>query len=395
MKMRIAFFAGTMRRGQDGVTRVLYRLSDYLKEKKIEHIFFSPIVPEKKDRSVPMYEVPSVSTVLYSDYRLALPGQKYIKERLDEFRPDILHIHSPCMLGYNAIKFGQDHDIPVVATYHTHFASYAKYHHLSLLEGLGWSYFRYLYNKCDRVFVPSAPILNELREHGIQNLQHIPHGVDPVLFSPAHFSGTWKTKLGIEGKTALLFVGRLVWEKDLKTLARAWRILAERRSDFSLVLAGDGPIRQELERMMPGAIFLGNQRGKALSTAYASSDIFVFPSTTETFGNVTLEAMASGLAPVCANEGGASGFIRDGITGLLTNPRDPEDLAMKIEYLLDNHRFRENIAHEAYVYGHEQTWESSFDQIVRSYGEIIGEHDYLSPLKNLPAPPLRMKSIEK
>jgi glycosyltransferase involved in cell wall biosynthesis len=378
--MRVALFAGTMRYGQDGVTRVLYRLSDYLKEKRIKHVFFSPIVQEEKDRTVPMYKVPSISTLLYSDYRLALPGQKYIKEQLDEFKPDILHINSPCVLGYYAIKYGQKHDIPVVATYHTHFASYARYHHLRLLENLGWSYFRNLYNKCDRVYVPSEPILEELRLHGIQNLQYIPHGVDLTLFSPSHYSGTWKNKLGIEGKTILLFVGRLVWEKDLKTLAKTYQVLTKRRNDVAFVIAGDGPIRKKLEQLMPGAIFLGNQRGQELSTAYASSDIFVFPSTTETFGNVTLEAMASGLPPICANEGGSSGFIRDGITGLLARPRKPDDLAMK-----------EDIAHEAFMYGQKQTWESSFDKILYSYGEILGEHDYFSPLKKLSAPLLYTK----
>ncbi len=275
--MKIALFAGTMQYGQDGVTRVLYRLRDYFKEKHIDHVFFSPILPEEKDRNIPMYQVPSTPSLLYSDYRLALPGQKYIEEQLAEFKPDVLHINSPCTLGYNAIKYGRKHDIPVVATYHTHFASYAKYHHLTLFENLGWSYFRKLYNKCDRVYVPSQPILDELRSHGIKNLQYVPHGVDLEIFSPSHFSGPWKSKLGIEGKTVLLFVGRLVWEKDLKTLAKTFQILSGRRNDFVLVIAGDGPIRKELQLMMPSAIFLGNQRGKDLSTTYASSDIFAFP----------------------------------------------------------------------------------------------------------------------
>jgi len=219
LNMRVAFFAGTMRRGQDGVTRVLYRLSDYLKEKKIEHVFFSAIVPPESEQTVPIYGVPSVSTVLYSDYRIALPGQKIIEEQLTEFKPDILHFNSPCALGYNALKYGQHHDIPVVATYHTHFASYAKYHHLSIFENPAWRYFRNLYNKCDRVYVPSRPILAELRAHGMMNLQYVPHGVDLAAFNPSYFSASWKKNLGIESKAVLLFVGRLVWEKDLETLA--------------------------------------------------------------------------------------------------------------------------------------------------------------------------------
>jgi phosphatidylinositol alpha 1,6-mannosyltransferase len=384
--MKIAFFAGTMRYGHDGVTRVLYRLSEYLREKHIEHVFFSPIVPSKNEQQVPMYEVPSIPAPMYHEYRLALPGQKYIEKILDEFKPDILHINSPCVLGYNAIKYGQAHDIPVVATYHTHFASYAKYHHLKLFENLAWAYFRKLYNKCYRIYVPSAPILEELRLQGIQNLQYVPHGTDLTVFNPSHYSASWKKTHGIEQKTVLLFVGRLVWEKDLKTLAKTYQILAALRNDFAFVLAGDGPVRKQLEQLMAEAIFLGNQSGEELSITYASSDVFVFPSTTETFGNVTLEAMASGLPPICANEGGASGFIRDGITGLLANPRSPEDMAAKIEYLLDHEERREIMAHEAFLFSQQQTWERSFDTILESYSEITGDHDYFSAIKELPVP---------
>ncbi len=121
---------------------------------------------------------------------------------------------------------------------------------------------------------------------------------------------------------------------------------------------------------MPRAIFLGQLKGKQLSEAYASSDLFVFPSTTETFGNVTLEAMASGIPPVCANKGGASGFIQEHITGLLAKPRDAEDLAEKIEFLLDHPEQREEMAKQAFIYSQEQTWEKSFEKILLSYKEV-------------------------
>src|SRR5690606_5957864 len=135
-----------------------------------------------------------------------------------------------------------------------------------------------------------------------------------------------RKSIGAKDRTILLFAGRLVWEKDLKTLAEAYKIVLAKTKNVLFVLAGDGPVRKELEILMPEAKFLGYQSGKNLSTVYASSDIFIFPSTTETFGNVTLEAMASGIPPICAKEGGAYGFIEDKINGLLTEPRHPEDL---------------------------------------------------------------------
>ncbi len=374
--MKIAFFAGTMKPGHDGVTRVLFRLSDFLQAKQIDHIFFSPIIPPDDEQTIPMYKVPSVAIPIYDEYRLASPSQKYFSDRLAEFEPDILHINSPCTLGRAAIEYGKEHGIPVVATYHTHFASYAKYHHLQMLEQPAWLYFKHLYNKCDRIYVPSLPILEELLSHGIKNLEYLPHGVDTSLFHPSHYSDSWKNRHGIEKKYALLFVGRLVWEKDLHTLADTYSILEKKRNDIAFVLAGDGPIRNELEHQMPKAVFLGYTSGEDLSEAFASSDIFVFPSTTETFGNVTLEAMASGIPPVCANQGGASGFIKDGVTGLFAKPQDPADFAAKIETLLDAPEQRAQMASDAFIYAQEQTWESSFERLLISYGDILRTNDY-------------------
>jgi phosphatidylinositol alpha 1,6-mannosyltransferase len=369
--MRIAYFAGSMKPGHDGVTRVLYRLSEHLKEKQIEHLFFSAITPLQHEQTVPMYNVPSVEFPLYNDYRLPLPGQKHIEEHLADFRPDLLHINSPCSLGLAAIRYGQKNNIPVVATYHTHFASYARYYRVKILERFSWSYFRNLYNKCEKVYIPSEPILEELREHRINNLEYISHGVDTEIFHPKYRNDNWKSDLGIEGKFALLFVGRLVWEKDLKTLAATYQLLIERRNDISFVIAGDGPVRKEIQQLMPKGIFLGNQSGTDLSMAYASSDLFVFPSTTETFGMVTLEAMASGIPPVCANKGGASGFIKDGITGFLTKPRDAEDFAARIELLLDHPERRAEMAKQAFLFGQEQTWQRSFEKMLLSYDEVV------------------------
>jgi phosphatidylinositol alpha 1,6-mannosyltransferase len=369
--MRVAHFAGTMRPDHDGVTKVLYRMTKALTAAHVDHVFVSAIVPPLEERTVPMFEVPSMAFPLYKDYRIATPGSRYFAEQVLNFRPDILHIHSPCSLGYAAVRFGKKHRIPVVATYHTHFASYAKYYNIQLLEPFGWNYLRHLYEGCDRIFVPSLPILDDLWAQGLRRLQHLHHGVDTEAFHPAFRSFDWRAANGIEGdKRMLLYVGRLVWEKDLRTLARAYEILRHKRSDFVMVLAGDGPIRNELSSLMPGAVFLGQLGGKALSTAYASSDLFVFPSTTETFGNVIVEAMASGVAPVCAREGGASGIVQHGVTGVLSAPRDPSDFAAAIERLLDAPAKREAMAMQALEFARRQSWPAIFQSMIESYEEI-------------------------
>jgi glycosyltransferase involved in cell wall biosynthesis len=321
-----------------------------------------------------MHRVPSVVFPLYKDYRLALPGYKHFEEKLKGFKPDLLHINSPCSLGYGAVKYGQKSGIPVVATYHTHFPSYARYYNVKAVEAFSWNYFRKVYNGCNRVYVPSLPILRELKQHELKNLEFIPHGVDTSLFHPRFRSSEWRRRLGINDKIILLYVGRLVWEKDLRTLAEAYRLLVHERQNLAFVLVGEGPILSELRSLMPDAHFVGYQSGEALSIAYASSDLFVFPSTTETFGNVTIEAMASRVAPICAGDGGSGGLVQDGVTGLLTRGRDAADLAAKIHQVASSRALRDTLAHQAFTYAQTQSWDHIFDKLLESYGRVVDEH---------------------
>lgn len=372
--LRVAYFSATMQPGLDGVTRVLYNLIDELNKRGIQNIFFSAVNPPIEERPTKMYTVPSFAFPLYKDYKIAMPYFRRLKEKLNEFGPDIIHFNSPCPMGYAAAKAGQKLGIPTVATYHTHFASYAKYYRVQALEKYGWNYFRSLYNKCRKVYVPSNPIMKELRSHGINNLMQLPHGVDAEMFNPKFKSPEWRKANGLENKTVLLYAGRLVWEKDLKTLANAYKIISQTRDDIAFVLAGDGPIMDELREMMPQALFLGYQKGISLSTAFASSDIFVFPSTTETFGNVTLEAMASGVPAICVREGGAYDVIKDEVTGLIAEPRNAEDLAGKILRLSDDAQLRSMMGRQAYQYAKEQTWPNIFSRLFDSYLEVAGRY---------------------
>jgi glycosyltransferase involved in cell wall biosynthesis len=186
-------------------------------------------------------------------------------------------------------------------------------------------------------------------------------------------SNEWRQKISNGEKPIILFVSRLVWEKDLRILAQTYRELRSKRSDFEMVIVGDGHARQELEAMMPGAHFLGYQSGKTLTESFASADIFVFPSTTETFGLVTLEAMASGLAPVAAKVGGAVEIIQEGSSGLFAEPLDSPDLTKKVEWLLDNPNHRKVIADHALARAQEYRWGRILDQLFESYKEVIEE----------------------
>lgn len=373
-KIRIAYFAGSMKPGLDGVTRVLFRLIDWLNEKEIENIFISSEIPLKNERLTNYFEVPSIPVPFYKDYKFAYPGYKKFENRIKEFKPDIIHINSPCSLGLAAIKFGKKYNVPVVATYHTHFPSYAKYYNIKQFEFISWNYLRKLYNKCDRVFVPSKSIMEELRSNGFKTTEYLPHGIDLKLFSPIFKSTDWKRTLNIENKKVLLFVGRLVWEKDLRTLAQIYNLLMSLRKDVVFALVGDGPIRKDLERIMPEALFLGYKTGAELSTIFASSDLFVFPSTTETFGNVVLESMASGLVPVCSDEGGASSSIKQNYTGLICKAKDSFDFSRQIVSVLSNQNELNRLSTNCIEYASKQSWDNIFSQQYQFYLDVISNN---------------------
>ena len=373
--MRIAYFAGSMLPGQDGVTRVLYRMTEALRAEQIDHMFVSPVLPPEGSRPVPMLAVPSCSFPLYRDYRMASPDPRFFSRDVLAFRPDLIHIHSPCSLGHAAVHFGRRHRIPVIATYHTHFASYAEYYNIRFLEPFGWTYLRCLYGRCETLLVPSQPIMDELSGHGFRRLRLLPHGVDTDTFRPELRSATWKARHGIPaGHHVLLYAGRLVWEKDLRTLVATYEHLRSARSDISFVLAGDGPIRQELESLMPRAIFLGHLSGRSLAESYASADLFVFPSTTETFGNVILEAMASGIVPVCAHKGGAAGVIEDGVNGILCEPWRGEAMGLAIDTLLNDPVRRRSLARNALAHARQQSWQSIIRQMLGIYADVLRQY---------------------
>lgn len=373
-KIKIAYFAGSMKPGQDGVTRVLFKLIDWLNDKEIENIFISSLIPEANEQMTKFLEVPSIAVPFYKEYKFAYPGYKKFESTMREFKPDIIHINSPCSLGLAAIKYAEKNNIPVVATYHTHFPSYAKYYNIKQIEFISWNYLRKLYNRCDRVLVPSIKIMDELKEHGFNTTEYLPHGIDLNVFNSSFKSNDWKKSLNIQDKKVLLFVGRLVWEKDLRTLIDVYDQLTGLRDDVSFVLVGDGPIRKDVEKLMPEAIFLGYKSGEELSTIYASSDLFIFPSTTETFGNVVLEAMASGTVPVCSDEGGASSSIKNNHNGIICKAKDSFDFSKKILPLINNQTELQRISENCIEYASKQSWNNIFSMQYQHYIDVIKQH---------------------
>lgn len=291
------------------------------------------------------------------------------------FNPHLIHVASPDPLGKQAIKFAKKYDIPVVASYHTHFSSYLDYYKLGIFKGLLWRFLRRFYSQCEQVYVPSQSMIDVLRSHDIDgNLFLWERGVEMSLFNPERRSMQWRRNLGIaDDEVVVTFISRLVWEKGLSVFVDVINGLKARGIAHRSVIVGDGPARAELEDQLSDTLFLGHQKGEALATAYASSDIFFFPSETETFGNVTLEAMASGLPAVCANATGSRSLIRDGVTGFLAEPRNAASFLEPVSRLIQDKELRIGMGQLALKRAKQYDWPVILQRINGYYDELLRE----------------------
>jgi phosphatidylinositol alpha 1,6-mannosyltransferase len=279
---------------------------------------------------------------------------------------------SPTPVAVRAQKYGLRRGIPVVSSFHTHFVSYFHFYRLGWLEGWGWNMLRRFYARCETVYAPSQGIIQELARHGITNTELWSRGIDLGRFSPRWRDPELRARVGADDQTpVLLLVSRLVKEKDLADLVAADRILRSRGARYKLVMVGDGPMRPELEKSLPDAHFAGHQTGEALARWYASGDIFVFPSTTETFGNVILEAQASGLPAVVVDSGGPPDLVEPGETGLIARANDPADFAEKVMSLLADPEARARMGCRGREAAAEHDWGAINGRLLESYRRVL------------------------
>jgi glycosyltransferase involved in cell wall biosynthesis len=370
--MKIAFFTESLPPKTDGVSHTLVQLIHTLGAHHHEFIFFAPFKPDTgvawQNR---VHKVPSLRFVLYNEYRLSLPISEIVGPTLDQFKPDVIHTVSPTPMGLFARNYALRNHMPAVSSYHTHFVSYFPYYGVRFLERLGWGYLRWYYNQFAMTYAPSPNTVEELKTKGIRRVELWPRGVDTRMFSPRFKDGELKKSINAENEPILLFVGRLVKEKDLDDLVTAGNLLAERGCGFKLVLVGDGPMRAELMHRLPDAHFTGFQYGHALSRWYATADLFLFPSTTETFGNVIQEAFASGIPAVGVNKEGSADLIIPGKNGMLAAPNNPPDFARKVELLLRNPYLRLKMGKNALATASNNSWTVINLRLLESYEQIL------------------------
>lgn len=370
--MKIAIFTDTFVPDVNGVAKTLKRYTEYLENNGHSYIVFAPESTVETKFSNHIHRFSSLPFFLYPECRLALPKLHQIKAELHQFNPDLIHIATPFNMGLCGLHYAKKWNIPLVGSYHTNFDQYLSYYDLQLLSRFFWKYMHWFHKNFQKIFAPSEETMNELKRKNFKNLSLWKRGVDCSVFSPSHSDSEVKKSYSIDEDSYLLtYVGRLAPEKDLKSILKASEHPLLSGKKIHWLVVGDGPMKSYLESHSPSNMTIaGYKKGEELSAIYASSDLFVFPSPTETFGNAALEALASGTPVIGVNSGGVKNVISHGQTGFLGTPNDPDELAEHISFLLENSDIRNKFASNARAYALSQSWETIFNNLVMECEEI-------------------------
>jgi glycosyltransferase involved in cell wall biosynthesis len=379
--MRVAIITENFLPKLDGVTRTLVRLLEHLQTNGHQALLLGPESGMDRYAGAEVIGTAGLPLPFYPELKFNFFRPLFMR-RLNEFQPDIIHLVDPVILGATGLAAGHLLHKPLVSSYHTNLAAYCEHFGFSLLKEPMWLYNRFIHNQCAMTFCPSPSTAAMLRLQGFEHLRIWPRGVDAALFSPARRSAelraAWlKDRVRPENKALLLYVGRVSWEKNLNLLIQAYQQMDH--DHCHLVIVGDGPALAEVQLKLAGlpVSFTGYLSGEQLATAYASADIFAFPSTTETFGQVVLEAMASGLPVVGILSEGVCDLVENGKTGFLLDGQQTSEAERIagyraiLERLVADKQLRDVTSQAAHKEAQLRTWHDAMECLVRGYCEVI------------------------
>jgi glycosyltransferase involved in cell wall biosynthesis len=386
--MRVAIVTENFLPKVDGVTRTLTRLLEHLQHTGHQVILFGPESGLSTYAGAPLYGTAGIPFLPYPELKLNTwrPG---FTRRLKEFDPHVIHIVDPVYLGVALLLVCriQKINLPIVASYHTNLATYCIQFGWGIFAGLMWTWNRYCHSKCAYTVCPSPSTMQILDQQGFKNLRLWPRGVDTRLFSPGKRSlalrSAWMTEMSAEEKTILLYVGRVSFEKNLNLVLDAYKTMDH--TTCHLVIVGHGPALEQiksesLSSQLP-VTFTGHLQGEDLAMAYASSDVFTFPSFTETFGQVVLESMASGLSVVGLVAEGVKDLVEDQKTGFLLDvtkdmPRDVQIEKYKalLNQLVSDSDLRIKMKENALAASKKYSWWDAMERMVDVYKEAVFNH---------------------
>jgi len=371
--MRIAIFSETFLPKVDGISTTLCHYLEHLAKRGHQSIMFAPFGAPARYAETKITGLTSYPFPLYPDLKL-VPPLVDVKETIEQFSPDLVQIVNPASLGWVGLRRARDLDVPCVASYHTDLPGYAASYGLPMLRDPLWSYFRFLHNQADLNLCPSTFTQRQLEKHGFERVKVWGRGVDTTEYSPAFRTRAWRQRFtgGDPDALVLVYVGRLASEKRVHWL----RSVLDAIPGARLAIVGNGPLREELEELFAGTgtTFTGFLRGRDLARAYAAGDLFVFPSASETFGNVVLEAMASEMAVIAPRFGGPVDHVIDGLNGYLSDADDVNhfvDLARKVA---TDRSLCAQMGRNARAYAKSQSWDRILDQLLADLQQALDDY---------------------
>ncbi len=373
-QLRVALFSGNYNYQRDGVNNALNRLVGFLERQGVAVRVYSPTSDTPAfEPTGTLISVPSVRIPGRGDYRFAYAMDGATRRDLEAFAPNLIHLSVPDRLAFHAKRWGQTHGVPVVASAHTRFDTYLGYYGLGWVNSILGDVMRNLYTGLPEIYAPSESMAEQLVADGMaENVKIWSRGVDPTIFNPSRRSVDWRRHHGIgDDERVIAFVGRLVMEKGLDVFADTIDRLTADGIAHRVLIVGDGLAREWAEARMPQAVFTGQLAGSDLAVAYASADMLFNPSTTETFGNVTLEAMACGLPVVGARATGTSSIVHHGISGQLVTPGDITAYAAALTTYLTDERAAAMAGEAGLVLSRRYDWDEINQTMLDHYLDIV------------------------
>ena len=378
--LRVALFSGNYNYVRDGANQALNRLVGYLLHQDVTVRIYSPTVKEPAFPATgDLVSIPSVPIPGRSEYRLPLALPARVRRDLADFNPNVVHVSSPDIVGHRAVTWARRRKIAAVASVHTRFDTSLAYYHLQALEPLARDIMRRFYHRCEVVLAPAESTAAILRAQRMnRDIALWARGVDREQFNPERRDMDWRRSIGIgDDEMVIAFLGRIVMEKGLDVFSDAIHAFRERGFSSRVVVIGEGPARPWFEEQLPEAIFTGQLTGAELARSLASADLFLNPSITEAFGNVTLEAMACGLPVVAAESTGATNLVRDKVTGTLVDGTDVDEFAGALEAYARDPDLRRRHGEAGLAIAKTMDWDTINATVIRAYKHAIDKRERL------------------